>query len=291
MALLEKQLAVTINTDKEQLKIMGLSGRAVDEALASGKVTADLSLKAPVSGCVIKRDISLGERIDPGKAVFAIVNLSPIWVMVDIYQEQIPQVKEGQEVLLQTPSKERLAGRISSIGSVVDSATKTLHVRIIADNQKGYLRPGMFVTGEILLGHERRKALTVPETAIVYYKDRPYVYEHHIDEGHFEPAQVVLGEKAGGQVEIVSGLQQGDLIVIAGASQLLAQAIMKPESQHEHKGEKHEDHAAHQNEQTHASAPAVQLITGLGLGIALTLFCGIVWGLLAKWRKPPKVDE
>lgn len=284
VGLLEKQLTVTIDTAKGQLKIMGISESAVENALRTGKVTADLSIKAPVSGCVIKREITLGERVDPGKSVFSIVDLSPIWVMVDIYQEQIPQVKEGQSVLLETPSTERLSGRISSVGSVIDTATKTMHVRIIADNPRGTLRPGMFVKAEILLGQSNQKGLLVPESAVVYYKESPYVYMHHVDEGHFEPAAIKLGTKAGGLVEVLSGLHEGELVVVSGASQLLAQSILKPESEHQHEGEKHEDHKEHE-EEGHTASSKVELVIGFALGLGAAVAAIIVWAVIARLRK------
>ena len=289
VSLLEKQLSVTTATAKEQLKIMGLSEAVINSALSTGKATANLHLLAPVSGCVIKREITLGESVAPDKSVFQIVNLSPIWVMVDIFQEQIPMIREGQEVLLQTPSKSHLTGRISSVGSVIDPATKTLHVRISSDNRNGELRPGMFVTAEILLGQGNRNVLSVPESALVYYKDKPYVYEHHIDEGHFEPSPVTLGEKTGGQVEIVSGLHEGDLIVISGASQLLAQAVLKPAAEEGHENEKHGDHDEHEAKETPTAGGSAQLIMGLGLGIGLTLLMGLIWILTTKLRKSREV--
>lgn len=268
VALLEKQRSVIIETAKGQLSIMGIDEAAVNEALRTGKVTSDLAIKAPVGGCVIKRDISLGERIDPSRTVYSIVNLSPIWVMVDIYQEQIPQVKEGQAVILETPSKERIAGRISSVGKVVDATTKTMHVRIVAENKQGVLRPGMFVTAQIVLGEGvgAQSVLAVPEAAIVYYKDRPYLYAHHAQEGHFEPLAVKLGRKAAGQVEILSGLHEGEQVVVSGASQLLAQSILKPDAGQKHQGEKHEAHKQHEELETAAVNPRAEIVIGFALG-------------------------
>jgi len=285
VSLLEKQLAVTIHNAKGQLRIMGIAESAVDDALRTGEVTSALSIKAPVAGCVIKREITLGERVDPSKSIFSIVNLSPIWAMVDIYQEQIPKVKEGQPVLLATPSNERISGRISSVGSVVDNETKTLHVRVIADNPRGILRPGMFVTAEILLGSSTKTALLVPESAIVTYKDRPYVYMHHIDEGHFEPSAIGVGTKAGGLVEVTSGLHEGELVVVSGASQLLAQSVLKPEAEHQHEGEKHSDHHGHEEAEAHAASSRAQVVMGFALGLGAAFLIIVAWVLIAKPRK------
>lgn len=285
VSLLEKQLGVTIHNAKGQLRIMGIEGSAVEDALRTGEVTSALSIKAPVAGCVIKREITLGERVDPSKSIFSIVNLSPIWAMVDIYQEQIPKVKEGQQVLLATPSNERISGRISSVGSVVDTETKTLHVRVIADNPQGILRPGMFVTAEILLGSSSETALLVPESAVVTYKDRPYVYMHHINEGHFEPSAIGVGTKAGGLVEVTSGLHEGELVVVSGASQLLAQSVLKPEAEHQHEGEKHSDHHGHEAAEAHTASSSAQVVMGFALGLGAAFLLAVAWALIAKPRK------
>lgn len=285
VSLLEKQLVVTIHNAKGQLRIMGIAGSAVDDALRTGEVTSALSIKAPVDGCVIKREITLGERVDPSKSIFSIVNLSPIWAMVDIYQEQIPKVKEGQQVLLVTPSNERISGRISSVGSVVDNETKTLHVRVIADNPRGVLRPGMFVTAEILLGSSSKTALLVPESAVVTYKDRPYVYMHHVDEGHFEPSEIRVGTKAGGLIEVVSGLHEGELVVVSGASQLLAQSVLKPEAEHQHEGEKHSDHREHEESEAHSASSNAQIVMGFALGLGAAFMLIIAWAFIARPRK------
>ena len=248
VALLEKQRSINIQTAKVQLNVMGISAQAVDEALRTGQVTADLPIIAPVNGVVVKRDITSGERVDPAKVIFGIVNLSPIWVQIDVYQEQLTRVHVGQSVIVETPSKDQLTGRISSLGAVIDPKEKTLHVRVVAQNPNGVLRPGMFVTAEIALDQNSKTALAIPETAVVLFQERPFVYIHHQDEGHFEPAEVRLGTKSGGMVEIVSGLHESDTIATSGASQLLAQSILKPAAGHHDEGEEHHGKAEEHEE-------------------------------------------
>jgi cobalt-zinc-cadmium efflux system membrane fusion protein len=250
--LLEKQLAVTTANAKGQLLIMGMTGTAVDTAIKTGMVTADLPVIAPVGGVITLRNITLGQRVSPEDSVFSIVNLSPIWIMIDVFQEQIPRVKQGQQVWIKTPSKQELRGEISSVGSVVDDATKTLSIRVIADNPNGILRPGMFVTAQVVVGQGTSQALVIPETAIVYFKERPFVYEKHED--HFQPVFVTTGLKTSQGVEVKEGLEADETIVVSGAAQLQAQSVLKPGSGHSHKEEgeesaheeHHEDHPEHQ---------------------------------------------
>lgn len=241
--LLKKQLAATVKNMKGQLKIMGISTAAVDRALAGAGVTADLAITAPVSGVVTMREISLGERVEPGKKIFSIVNLNPIWVMVDIFQEQIPHIKLGQQVQLRTPSNQAVTGTISSIDSIVDPVKKTLHVRIVADNRSAVLRPGMFVTAEIVLGDVASNNVVLPAGAVVDSASKHIVYKKSGNK--YTPVEVALGAQATGRVEIMQGVSPGDIVVTEGARQLLAQGMIGAESE-EHEGPGHDEHGAHE---------------------------------------------
>ncbi|MDX2107743.1 MAG: efflux RND transporter periplasmic adaptor subunit [Candidatus Melainabacteria bacterium] len=272
--LLEKELNVTVASAKGQLKIMGIAESTVDKALSTGQVTANLPILAPVGGTITTRNITLGERVDAEHTVFSIVNLDPIWVMVDVYQEQIPRVKLNQQVTITTPSKEVLRGTISSVGSIVDEETKTLHVRIVAQNPKGILRPGMFVEAQISTGDGDKQALVVPEAAISTFKEKPYVFLRH--EKHFEPRFVSVGNHADDQVEILDGLQAGDMVVTSGAAQLAAQALLKPDADHEHGDEEHADHNEHEHEGAKTNTP-VQMLIFFFIGFVTAVATVLIW--------------
>lgn len=251
--LLRKQLQATTVNMKAQLKIMGISSSAVDRALAGGGVTADLPIMSPVNGVVTLRDVSIGQRVEPGKQIFSIVNLNPIWVMVDVFQEQIPSIRLGQQVQLKTASEQSVMGTISSIDSIVDPVKKTLHVRIVANNSSGILRPGMFVTAEIEVGQTTSGNIVLPSTAIVDSGDKHLVYKR--SGNSYTPAQVVLGQQGRGRVEIVQGVSEGDVIVTEGAKQLLAQGMIgaAAEAEHEHEGPGHDEHEAHDEHESAGS--------------------------------------
>lgn len=284
ISLVEKQKEVIVHSAKGQLKIMGISEGTVDDSIKSGKVTANLPIVAPVSGIVSERSISLGESVDPNKKVFSIVNLNPIWVMVDIFQEQIPKVKEGQTVRIETPSKQTLKGTISSVGSVVDASTKTLHVRIIVENPNHILRPGMFVTAQINVSGGTQVGLVIPESAVVHYQDRPYVYKEH--ENKFEPVFIATGLTTDAGVVVSKGLKEGDSIVSLGAKQLSAQNLFNlgSQSSESKEDEDHGDHAQHEQESKQTTNGSATMLMGFfgGIVTALVLVCG--WIALAKMR-------
>lgn len=231
VALLKKQLNAQIQNVKGQLKIMGISSTAADRALAGREVTADLPIVSPVTGVVTFRDMTLGEKVDSSKRLFSVVDLNPIWVMIDVYQEQLPRIRTGQAVLVSTPAGHNLRGTISSIDANVDPLKKTVHVRVVAPNPQGVLRPGAFVQAEIILGSTTSANIVVPSAAIVEQGGKRFVYIRH--QSQFEPIEVQIGQQIGGKTEIVTGLAEGSPVVIAGARQLLAQGMV---GGHSHEG-------------------------------------------------------
>lgn len=266
----KKQLAATIANMKGQLTIMGIAPAAVDRALAGTDVTADVPIRAPCSGVVTFRDVTLGERVDPGKKLFSVVNINPIWVMVDVFQEQIPKIQLGQQVKLTTPSKQVVKGTISSIDSVVDPVKKTLHVRIVAQNQSAILRPGMFVNAEIVLEIVVSKHVVLPAAAVVENAGKHIVYKR--SGSKFTPLDVILGEQAGGRVEILEGVSRGDIVVVSGARQLLAQGMIGGEAEEqEHEGPGHDEHGAHDKHEAameHQTRPEVMMVMTFVAGLA-----------------------
>ncbi|MCC7528957.1 MAG: efflux RND transporter periplasmic adaptor subunit [Candidatus Melainabacteria bacterium] len=285
VALLQNQLKMTIESAEDQLEIMGIGKPEVDKSLKSNHVTADLPIVSPVEGAVTQRDMTLGERVDPSKKVFSIVNLNPIWVMVDIYQEQIPNVKQGQEVVISTPSHQTARGKISSIGTVVDDATKTLHVRIVTENPHGILRPGMFVQAQIVIGSRDKQTLIIPDSALVKDGDHTFVYTK-VDNS-FKPVFVKTGLAVAGDVEILSGITLSDQIVLKGAQQLKAEAVLKPAEEHDYGADGPDDpnHAAHGADTQPKINSKAQLAMFFAMGVAAAFFVLAIWVYVGKRMK------
>ncbi len=279
VSLLQNQLKMTTESAEDQLEIMGIGKAEIENSMKTNHVTADLPIVAPVSGAVTQRDITLGERVDPTKKVFSIVNLNPIWVMVDIFQEQIPNVKQGQEVVITTPSHQSLRGKISSVGTVVDDATKTLHVRIVTENPEGILRPGMFVQAQIVIGSKDKQTLIVPDSAVVSDGDQRFVYTK--SGNSFKPVQVKTGVEVAGDIEVLSGISVSDQIVLKGAQQLKAEALLRP-------GENQDDDADEANHASHGADVAAkgnskaQLAMVFALGVAAAFIVIAIWSFVGK---------
>lgn len=244
----EEQLRIRIANGRGQLRIMGMEDSAISKALETGSVSADLAIVSPVSGTVTTRAVTPGEQIAPGKQIFSIVDLSSVWVLINVFQEQLNQIKIGQKVELELPSKETLSGKIENIGSLVDPVKKTVSVRIVAANPRNILKPGMFVSARILLGGKSTSVLAVPNTAIVFHQERPVVFVQEDD--HFKPVSVHLGHPFGQLTEVVEGVSVDDPIVVQGATQLKAHSLVGGGAKH------HDDEEEQSDEHTHGQTGA-----------------------------------
>lgn len=275
LALSQRELNLTVSAVKSQLKIMGMGEDQVDQVLDSGKIVADVAIKAPVSGVVTFREITPGENIPENKKIFSIVNLQPIWVNVDVFQEQIPLIKLGQTVQLRTPSDHAIRGKISNVGSVVDPQERTLHVRIESDNPDGELKPGMFVTAEIATG-QSGKGEIVPNSALVKIANQDVVYVAYGN--YFQPVVVAVGDKTANDAEIIRGLFPGDKVVTKGALQLQAQARIR--ASQAQKGEK--DDVPQEPVLPKSNQSSSTLIVGILIGLGMAGLIAVITMLISK---------
>lgn len=239
LALLENRRQTITDATKRQLSIMGLPAAEIERAVRSSEVVAEVPINAPAAGTIFARSVTLGESIDTSKQLFSIVKLSPIWVTLDIHQDELNQVRLGEKVRIQPPIGGGLTGIISSIGTVVDEAERTVHVRVVCDNSSGLLKPEMFVTARVLTARTSVRVVLVPASALVQDGERYWVYVKYGDD--FQPVLVKTGSRVEDAIEISDGLYEGDQIVVSGARQLRSQSLLaskiqepKTESAHDH---------------------------------------------------------
>lgn len=192
------------------------------EANADGTIT----VKAPISGTIADRTVTLGQSAqDAGAVLMTIVDDRTVLATANIYEKDLNQVSQGQRVRVTVSSlPERVfEGRITTIGSVVDGDSRVVPVKAELDNPDGALKPGLFAELEVLTDRTTEPVLAIPRSAIVEANERQLVF---VQNGNtFEPVEVTLGRMAGELVEVESGLFDGDLIVTQRASQLYAQSL------------------------------------------------------------------
>jgi RND family efflux transporter MFP subunit len=181
---------------------------------AAGVPQKALSLFAPAGGVVLEKMVVQGQQIMPGMPLYKIADLSLVWIMADVYQEDLSFVKIGQEAgveLSYFPGRP-FKGMVAYIPPLLESASRTASIRVEVRNTPGLeLKPGMFATVSIQ-SPAAVDALAVPEQAVIRSGTRNIVVLS-LGNGRFLPKEVRLGLSAGGYVQVLEGLAVNDLIV------------------------------------------------------------------------------
>ena len=178
-------------------------------------------LRAPFDAMVIEKHITLGEKLAGDTSAYTVADLSTVWLDLSVYQKDLPLVKAGQQVKLDIgPAIGKIEGKISYVGPIVGERTRTAPARVVLDNTSGVLRPGTFVTADVLVDKATAKVV-VPKDIIQDINDKPAVFVK-CDHG-FESRTVTLGRANDVSVEIVSGLRPGEQIVMKNSFRLKAE--------------------------------------------------------------------
>jgi cobalt-zinc-cadmium efflux system membrane fusion protein len=184
-----------------------------------------LTLRSPVAGTVIERDIAVGQLADPSRTLFRIGDLSNLWLVAHVFERDAVRIHvggTGTASFAALPGK-TVDGTISWIGSEVDHSSRTIPVRLDIPNPDGVLRPGMSATVTIALGDSTGTVVAVPLAAVQRVGNDWVVFVPRA-EGVFDIRPIGRGRDLGGEVEVVSGLSPEDEVVVDGAFLLKAEA-------------------------------------------------------------------
>jgi cobalt-zinc-cadmium efflux system membrane fusion protein len=184
----------------------------------TGKTTLQIPLLAPVSGEVVERLVGPGQLLQNAVTqCFTISDMSQVWVLVNAYQSDLPFVRVGQKVEINTESyPETFHGEISYIAPALDPNTRTVQARIVTDNPGKKLKKDMYVIAAVQAG-VNPDALTIPDSALLRdSENQPYVYVQ-TDTNRFARRLVKFAGSNAGRTEITSGLKEGERVVGEGA--------------------------------------------------------------------------
>jgi len=177
-----------------------------------------LSIRSPLSGRVIFRDVVIGDHIVPEKVLFTVSDLTRLWAILDAYEKDIPAIRKDSEIVILSPlyPDREFAGNISYIHDLVDEKLRTVKIRVKLDNREGLLKPNMYIKGIIRNKTEGNLLLSIPETAVQNLEGEKVVFIQE-DKDTFHVGHIILGEKIGTRRIVLSGLTLKDRIVIKGA--------------------------------------------------------------------------
>lgn len=211
-----------------------LQALGVTEATAAGSATR-LTIVSPSAGVVIARSAVVGQVTDPSVSLFKIADLSTLWLTVHAFERDAVRVRVGESARIAFAAMpgQSFSGNVSFIGHTVESDSRTVPIRIDLPNRDRTLRPGMSATAWLPLGDEKGVLLTVPSAALQRVRDRWCVFVPRSD-STFEIRPVGRGRDLAGEVEIVSGLKAGEMVVVDGAFLLKAETEKSAGEHEEH---------------------------------------------------------
>jgi len=172
-----------------------------------------VTFRAPVSGIVLEKKAVQGMRFMPGEMLYQIADLSSVWVIAEVPEQDIGQVRLGSnaQVTVDAHPERTFDGKVDFIYPTLNSATRTVQVRMQIANPEGLLKPAMFANAQIAAG-KGNKVLTVPASAVIDSGTRQVVLLR-LAEGRFEPRTVTLGSRGDNYVEVLAGVAEGEQVV------------------------------------------------------------------------------
>lgn len=213
----QKQAAET------RLHALGLTDADLEPLGREEHYTSTVSVRTPITGLVAARTASLGQVVEPAAALFEVVDLREVWLVIDVYEQSLRDVRVGQKVEVRTAATgERVfTGTVARIGAVVEPRTRTIKVRVVLANPDGALKPGMFATARIqgTLRQASEAALFVPGAAVQRDGEETVVFVPAGPRG-FARKVVKTGESAEDWVQVLDGLAAGDSVVTTGSFML-----------------------------------------------------------------------
>lgn len=240
-ALLNARAAMTGASNR--LQLLGMSDAEIKSLGETGTITPRYTVRAPITGRVIRRDVTLGELVRPDRySLLVVADTSRLWVLVDVPEMRLRDVAVGSTARITVAAfpGESFEGAVSFISADLNEATRTVQVRVEVDNAKGLLRPGLFARAEIVGasgvadGQASAAVLTVPESAIQTIEGKPVVFVPFTEKPDtFLKRPVTVGEAVGGMLPVLYGLREGEPIVVA-ASFILKAQLGKSSAKHEH---------------------------------------------------------
>lgn len=217
------------NRSRELLSTQALSKSSFDQLEATLKANRarlqsaqarleDTVIRAPFSGRVGLRRVSVGTLISPGAVITTLDDTSVIKLDFSVPENFVATLREGLSVRATAPAfpGRSFAGKVASIDSRVDLATRSVTVRALLANEDGALKPGMFLN--VSLANDEREALVIPEEALTPEAERQFVFV--VADGKAERREVRIGGRRPGTVEIVAGLAAGEQVVIEGTQKV-----------------------------------------------------------------------
>lgn len=218
---------------EDRLHLIGMTEKEVSAIGKEHAINSRVAIYSPLSGTVMERHLTLGEVVEPVKPLLTVADLSNLWVIADVPENDIYRIRKGQTVAIVVSAypEKVFKGKIGYISEVIDPETRVVKVRAEVGNEKGMLKPEMFATVRISTS-ESEEVLAVPASAIQRDGDKSIVFVA-VGEHEFEKRVVEIGPRLDGLHRVFSGVKEGERIVVKGAFTLKSEGQKEDLAEHE----------------------------------------------------------
>ena len=227
-----------MNKAKYKLSALGFSMEYIKNLPSeSPHLFTSYEITAPFNGTIIKKHITLGEVVKEDDDIFVVANLDTVWVDLRVPQKDASSIKKGQKVTISDKSDAtKTEGTIDYVHSLINEQTRTKLARVVLDNTSGQFLPGTFVTATVQVGNSETDVI-VDKKVLQDIDDKTCVFVQ-TDHG-FEPRPVMIGRSNDTCVEIIDGLESGEIIVTENSFRIKAQLEKAAAGEHAGHGHSH----------------------------------------------------
>jgi RND family efflux transporter MFP subunit len=224
---LQRSMQQLMQSALTRLRNWDISDQELRELQTSGTTRRTITLHSPVGGVVVEKPALKGMRFMPGETLYQISDLSSLWVLAEVFEHDLAQVRPGQAATIEVsafPGKV-FKGKVAFLYPTITPETRTGKVRIELANPGGMLKPAMYASVELAAG-ERRAVVSVPLSAVLDSGTRQVVLVQAA-EGRFEPREVKLGTRTDEYVEVQQGVKAGEAVVVGANFLIDAESNLK----------------------------------------------------------------
>mgnify|MGYP003627642252 CR=1 FL=1 len=212
---------IALRSARQKLSSIGIRGKVLQQIVREPDANiARYIMRSPMDGVVISRHLVRGELVSTEREAFVIANLSSVWIDISVYASDIPVVRAGQQVVLETETGEKASGSISFVSPDVSEKTRTAKARVVLEGNSSKFRPGMFIKASIAVS-QSDVAIRVPKSAIHVQDAKTVVFAN--EDGAFKPRPVTVGRQNDHYAEITQGLKPGETFASEGSFLIKAQ--------------------------------------------------------------------
>ncbi|WP_333874322.1 efflux RND transporter periplasmic adaptor subunit [Methylobacter sp.] len=210
---------VDLRTATDQLRVFGMSDSDLERLSKEKKIHSFLPITASIQGTVVERNVMVGQVVQPADALFTVADLSHVWVVAELPEQQASWVRKGDEAIVTIAAlpEEELSGRLIYVADMVDPNTRTVTVRMALPNPQRIFKPHMLAT--LLIRKQDVQGLVLPDSAVIRVNDSDHVFVETAPE-EFQLRPVQLGIRYGNVRRILGGLKLGDKVVVEGGFHL-----------------------------------------------------------------------